>query len=102
MFQDAPCLSLAERLVEFHEQVRISEVAVVFGNLVLQDYVVTPRIPGKFADQTMILVKIVPIMSEDEIRRDAGFELLEEGFHLAAHVRQEFCAAFSRNAIALR
>jgi hypothetical protein len=53
-----------------HEQAWLSQVTVIFRDLVLQDQVISKCIPGQFADQTMVLMRIFSAMSEDHVRRE--------------------------------
>ena len=61
-------LAPAGGLVQRHEAVRRAEIAIVLGNLVLQDQVVAERIPGQIGDQPMVLMPIVAIVREDQVR----------------------------------
>ncbi len=45
------------------------EIAVVLGNLVLQDQVIPERIPSQIRDQPVILMTIVAIVRKDQIWR---------------------------------
>src|SRR5271154_2019662 len=89
MFNDGAGLALAQGIVQFHEEIWRAEVAVVLWYLVLQDQMVAPCVPGQFADQTMILMEIVPVMSKDEVRRNLCLQFLKESFYLAPVVGQE-------------
>src|SRR5712691_8115636 len=50
------------------EHVRLTEIAVVFGYLVLQDQMRPKRVPRELTNQLVILVAIVQMMREDHIR----------------------------------
>src|SRR6476469_3283586 len=71
------------------EQVRRTEIAVVLGNLVLEDQVVAPRVPRELASQPVVLVQVVALMSEDQVRRELRLEAVEELLDRAALVRKE-------------
>ena len=62
-------LESANAFVQADERVRRSNVSVVFGNLILENEMITKRIPCQIGDHAMILVQIVAIVSEDDIRR---------------------------------
>ena len=53
-----------------------AEVAVVLGNLVFQDQVVAKSIPREVRQDPVILMAIVAVVGEDEVRRE-GFQRLE-------------------------
>ena len=44
-------------LVQAHEEVRRAEVAVVLGDLELEDQVVAKGVPGELGDEAMVLVE---------------------------------------------
>src|SRR5215831_9070807 len=79
----------ADRFVERHENVRGTEVPVVFRDLVFEDEVIPERVPRELGDQPMILVKVVPIMSEYEIRGHGTLEVLERLLDQPPLIRQE-------------
>ena len=66
-----------------------TEIAVVLGNLVLEDQVVAPRVPRQLASQPVVLVQVVALMSEDQVRRELRLEAVEELLDRAALVRKE-------------
>ena len=57
-------------MLKRHEDTRLSHVAIVFRNLVLQNQMVAKGVPGQFRDKAMILMRIFAVMSEDQIRGD--------------------------------
>src|SRR6185503_9634270 len=79
----------ADLVVQVDEQVRRAEVSVELRDLVLQDHVVPERVPGELRDQSVILVPILAVMGEDEVRRHPPLDLLEEALHRLPRVRQE-------------
>ena len=93
---------LAIDAVEMDEQVRSPEVAVVLRNLVLEDQVVTERVPGQLARQAVILMEVAALVGEDHVRRDLGLQILEERLDLAAVVRQEAVAKAAQEEPATR
>ena len=60
-------LLLHHGLLEWDEDVWRSEIAVVLGDLVLEDEVVAKRVPGELAGEAVVLVEILAGMSEDEV-----------------------------------
>jgi hypothetical protein len=46
--------------------------------------VIPPGIPGELVDESMILMTVVAIVREDQIRRNFAFEFLEDIFDLAS------------------
>ena len=71
------------------EQVRRTEIAVVLRDLVLEDQVVAPRVPGELAGQPVVLVQVGALMGEDHVGRELGLQALEERLDGVAAVRKE-------------
>ena len=61
-------LALEHRGAERHVEVRLAEVAVPLGDLVLEDQVVAERVPGQLADLAVVLVRVVAAVGEDRRR----------------------------------
>ena len=78
-------LRWAVALVEGDEDVRRAEVAVVLRDLVLEDQVVTPRVPRELGHQAMVLVPVVAVVGEDQVGIHVGLELLEVVLDLGTH-----------------
>src|SRR4029077_3677234 len=74
---------------ERHEHAWLSQVAVVFRDLVLQNQVIPKRIPGQFRDQAVVLMRISAVMSEDHVRGDRLLQLFENRFDLSTYKRHE-------------
>ena len=51
-------------------EVRPAQVAVELGDLELEDQVVAERLPGQLADEPVVLVEVVAVVGQDEVRRD--------------------------------
>src|ERR1039457_3621456 len=81
---DVTDLLLAHFRLERHEHARLSQVTVVFRNLVFQNQMVPKCIPGQFRDQTMVLVRVLAVVSEDEVRGYC-FQVLENCLHFGTH-----------------
>src|SRR6266511_1842214 len=64
-------------LVQGDEQHGSAEVALVLGDLVLEDQVVAEGVPGQLGDQAVVLVRVVAARGQDQVRREAALELLE-------------------------
>src|SRR2546422_5147044 len=84
-----PDLALADRLVQLDEGVRGSEVAVVFGDLVLEDQMVAEGVPGQLGNETVILMTVTAVVREHDIGRDLFLQLLEMIFDRFTHMREE-------------
>jgi len=56
---------LADFLIQRNEEIGDSEVAVVFGNLVLQNQMVPERIPREVRKNSMVLMTVVSIMRQN-------------------------------------
>ena len=65
-------LLLAQFRRKWNVAIRLAQVAVIFGDLVLQDQMVAKCIPSQFRDQAMVLMCVVAEVCENQIRRNGG------------------------------
>ena len=79
----------SELLRHRDEDVRSGQIAVVFRDLVFENEVIPPGVPGQLADESMILMEIMPIVREDDVRVDESLQVLEDVLDLATEVREE-------------
>ena len=77
---------------QWHEKVRLVQVGVVLRNFVFQDQMVAKSIPGQFRNQTMVLMKVMPEMGEDQVRRKCFFQFLEALLHRSTAVGKKAIA----------
>src|SRR5437773_839324 len=84
-----PDLLLAGRLVELNEEIGVADVAVVLHDFVLEDQVIPVRIPRQLGHQAMVLVEIVAIRREDDVRRRLDLQPFEELLDTLALIREE-------------
>ena len=82
-------LLLAHFSGKWHENAWLTQVAIILGNLVLQNQMVAKSIPSQFREQPVILVRILAIMGEDEVRRNRLFQLFKYGLHFCSRKGQE-------------
>jgi hypothetical protein len=68
---------------DWHEQVRLAEVALVLRHLVLENQVPAPGLPGQLGDDPVILVTVLQAVAENEVRSFRRFQRLECFFRLA-------------------
>src|SRR5712691_2848535 len=66
--------------IQPYEKVRRSQIAIVLWNFVFQDEMVAKRIPRQFADDPVILVEVVTVMSKNQIGSELVFQFLEINF----------------------
>jgi hypothetical protein len=62
---------------EGHEEIWLAQIAIVFRDFIFQDQVVAERVPRQFRNESMILVRVVAVVSENYIRRECAFQLFE-------------------------
>src|SRR5262249_10865332 len=74
---------------QWHEHSGLSQVAVGFRDLVSQNQMVAERVPGQFSDKAMVLMRILPVMSEDDIRRNLRLHFFENLLHFRSGKREE-------------
>jgi hypothetical protein len=82
-------LALAALGLQGHEQVGLAEVALVLGDLVLQDQVAAEGVPGQLGHQPVVLVAVLQAVGEDQVGVDLGLEPLEALLHGPAVVGEE-------------
>ena len=88
---------------ERNEIVGRAQIAVIFGNFVLQNQMVAPGIPGQIRYGAMVLVPVVPVVREDEVRQNNLFEFLEGFLDFCSFVGKEAVAkALDDNLLAVR
>ncbi len=61
-------LLIANGLIQADEKIRRSKIAIILGNFVFEDQLVAKGIPSKFGNNSMVLVKVVSIVSKYQIR----------------------------------
>ena len=74
------CFALTSCAIQSYEKVRRSQIAVVLWNFVFQDEMVAKRIPRQFADDPVILVEVVTVMSKNQIGSELVFQFFEVNF----------------------
>src|SRR5438105_9934096 len=88
-FENDVDLSSARGFVKRDKEIWRSEIAIIFRDLVFENQMASKSIPRQFRYQTMILVKIVAVMRQDQIRRKLGFDLLEPLFEISTDIREK-------------
>src|SRR3954466_11131275 len=78
-------LAVGVRAGERHVQVGLPQVPVVFGDFVLPNRVVTPGVPGKLGDDSMILMRVHLAVAEDQ----TGIELALDGLERVLDVGRD-------------
>ena len=81
--------STAKLLAQWDVKVWYSKVTVIFWDLVLQDEVISKGIPGQIREQAVVLVAILPVVGEDQIRFDLFLQLLKNFFDGRALEREK-------------
>ena len=73
-FQDVPESSF-DRLARsrWTKKIGLAEVAVIFRDFVFQNQFAAKGVPGEIGNQAMVLVPVVAIMSQDDVRREIAF-----------------------------
>ena len=57
----------AEFAFKRHKDVWSAQVAIVFRDFVLEDEMISKRVPGQFREQPVILVRIVAGVGKDQV-----------------------------------
>ena len=79
-----------------HEQIGLSEVAVVFRDFVFQNQFAPKSIPGQIGNQAMVLVPVIAVVSQDDVRRKTLLERFEILLDFGALVGEKAVAKASR------
>ena len=77
MPEDGRHLAARNVVVERDEVVRLAQIAVIFRNLVFENGVMPERVPREIRQHAMVLMSIVPAMSQDEVRLEPIFDPFE-------------------------
>src|SRR5258706_9714548 len=75
-----------DRLAQGYKQVGCPKISIVFDDFVFQDQVVPERVPGQLGNQPVVLVEVIAIMRQDEIRDVLSFEFLEEILYVSPYI----------------
>src|SRR5262249_10711196 len=82
--EDVLHLSPRHRVGKGHVEVGRRELALVLGDLVLEDEVVAPGVPREARDLRVVLMQVVAVVREDDVGGDASLERLERVLELGA------------------
>src|SRR6266851_5834553 len=70
-------LLFARLAVQPDKEIRRAQVTIVLGNLVFQDQVTSKRVPSQFTDHSVVLMQIVAVVRQDQVRREFLLQLFE-------------------------
>ena len=79
---------VAKALFEGNEKIGRAEIAIVFRNFVFEDEMIPPSVPGEIGKDAVVLMAVVPLMSEDDVGLDL-FQSLKEPLDAFAFVGKE-------------
>src|SRR5262245_37973649 len=94
-------LAVNRATVEGHETVRRSKIAVVLRDLVFENPVIPPGIPGEIRKYPMVLVAVLPVVRQNQIRVDLSLEILERVLN-GGFVGEKTVVKFVNGHVALR
>ena len=72
-----------------NEEVRCSHIPIVLDDLILQNQMAAESVPRQLRDQPVILMEILTVVREDQIRRNRRFQALEVLLYLCSDVGKE-------------
>src|SRR5215469_2120744 len=93
--QNVRDLTLAKRLIETHEEIGCSPIAIVLRNFIFEDQVIPEGVPRQLRNQPVILMEIVAMVSEDEIGLKIALDRLHEFLDGPPLVREKTVAKAS-------
>ena len=73
-------LSFASFLGKRHEHLRTTQVAIIFEDFILEDQVISECVPGEVRQDPVILMSVIAIMREDQLRIKFRPNLLKQVF----------------------
>src|ERR1700738_2946350 len=76
---------LAGLYLKRNEHAGLSQGSVIFRNLVFQNQMISERMPSQFGNQAVILMRVIPIVTKNEVRGHVPFQLFENSFYFSAH-----------------
>src|SRR5437879_7614243 len=59
-----------------------SQITIILWDLVFQDQVIAKRVPSQFTNHAVILMQIMAVMRQNQVRSEFCLQLLEFAFHL--------------------
>ena|SRR5438093_11404223 len=71
---------MTDRIVQMNEKIGRADVSIVLDDFVFQDKVIPECVPSQLRYEAVVLMKVVPIMRQDEIRSAFSLEFFEEVF----------------------
>ena len=87
-------LGLGGFLGKRDEYGRPPQITVVLWNLVFQDEMIAEGIPGQFRQQTVVLVRIVRLVGEYQVRRNQLLQFFKNSLHFGAVIGHESVGKF--------
>src|SRR6185503_2237191 len=76
VLQDQFHLAIGHSARQRNEQIRSTEIAFVLGNFVLEHQVIPEGVPRQLGDQPVVLVNVVPVVGEYDVRLHGSLDLL--------------------------
>jgi hypothetical protein len=79
----------ADLFLQYNENVGLAEISIVLRDLVFEDQLTSKCVPGELGDHSVVLVPVVAVVGQDDIRSHDGLELLEDLLNLPVLARKE-------------
>lgn len=83
-----PDLPVDIALIEDDKPRGAAQISIILGDLILQDEVISECVPGQLREQPVILVKVMLVMREYDVRVTVFLELLEKVLHISVLLRK--------------
>lgn len=68
------CLFCCHPLVKRHKKIWRGEVAVIFGNFIFENQMVSKGVPSQIGNEAMVLVTVIPKMRENQVWSNVGLQ----------------------------
>src|ERR1035441_6774306 len=86
---DVTHLLLANIHLQRHEHAGLSHVPVVFWNFILQNQMISKRVPGQLCEEPLVLMSVLSVVSKDNVRRDLLLQLFEHRLYFGTYNRAD-------------
>src|SRR5271169_2855510 len=73
---------------QWHEEIRVAQIAVILRDLVLEHEVITKGVVGEFGEKPVVLMSVTHPMGQDQRRVEVAFDGLEAVLDVGALKRE--------------
>ena len=78
-----------DRITQMNEKIGRPDISIVLDDFVFQDEVIPECVPSQLRYKAVVLMEVLAIMCQDEIRRGFSLQFFEEIFYLSPNVGEK-------------